>query len=438
MAATLVVWLLSALLLVGVLTQSWWEPRLAERGFPVRRWPWRWWLTGYPVTVLRVLTTWRRLAHLSGLAVSVRPERRLIGGDLVVEGRALRPRAPRLSWPVPTAHGFTLRLLLHPGQTPAKYFAAAQAMAHAWQVHHVRVTSPRRGVVVVHVTAIDPLTGDVPSSTPRTHLLCADVGRTEDGEPWLIDLRSVPHWLITGATQSGKSSLLAAVVLALSRQPVALVGIDCKGGMELGRFAGRLSALATDRAHAIALLGRAVDEIHARTRQCRRAGTRTVWDLPEDARPVPLVVLVDELAELYLHDGTRQDREDAEQCGTLLLRIAQLGAALGVHLILAGQRVGSDLGPRATALRAQLGGRVCHRAHDQASAEMTLGDIAPDAVVTAQTIGEHERGVAVTTTGADWVRARSRLITPADVDDISRTDPHPFSGLRVEKADVTA
>ncbi|WP_373310962.1 FtsK/SpoIIIE domain-containing protein [Streptomyces alanosinicus] len=356
--------------------------------------------------------------------MSTSPDRRVIGRDLVVQGQVLRPKPPGRSWPVPTKNGLKLRVLLHPGQTPAPYFAAAQAMEHAWHVHGVRVTSPRRGQVVIHVTALDPLTGEVPfARAPAPTLLSADVGRIEDGEPWLVDLRRVPHWLVTGATQSGKSSLLAALVLGLAPQPVGLVGIDCKGGMELGLFGGRLSALATDRTQAVGLLSGVVDEIQARMRVCREAGKRTIWDLPEHLRPVPLVVIVDELAELYLTDGSRESKDETEQCGTLLLRVAQLGAALGVHLVVAGQRVGSDIGPRVTTLRAQLGGRVAHRAHDAASAEMTLGDINPDAVITAQNITEDEQGVAVVAMGGRWMRARSRLVTTVDAASIARMDP---------------
>ena len=424
MPASLVVWILTALILVGVLTQKWWEPRLEARGVPVRRWPWRWWLAGYPATALRIVTTWRRLAYLNGLSVSMSPDRRVIGRDLVVQGQALKPKPPRLTWPMPTATGLTLRVLLHPGQTPAPFYAAAQAMEHTWRVHSVRVTSPHRGQVVIEVTARDPLAEDAPAVRASAHaLLAADVGVFEDGGPWLIDLRRTPHWLVTGATQSGKSSLLAALVLALAPQRVALVGIDCKGGMELGLFGGRLSALAVDRTQALGVLAGVVDEIQARTRWCRSWDKRSVWELPEEQQPIPLVVIIDELAELYLTDGSRESRDQAEQCGTLLLRIAQLGAALGVHLVIAGQRVGSDLGPRVTALRAQLGGRIAHRAHDAASAEMTLGDINPDAVITAQNITEDEQGVAVVAMGGRWMRARSRLVTTAAAVDIGRSDP---------------
>jgi S-DNA-T family DNA segregation ATPase FtsK/SpoIIIE len=83
-----------------------------------------------------------------------------------------------------------------------------------------------------------------------------------------------------------------------------------------------------------------------------------------------------------------------------------------MHLVVAGQRVGSDLGPGVTALRAQLGGRICHRVNDPGTAEMTLGDLNKDAVVVAQSITAEEQGVAVCT-GPDggWSRSRSHLTT---------------------------
>lgn len=178
--------------------------------------------------------------------------------------------------------------------------------------------------------------------------------------------------------------------------------------MELGLFAGRLSALATCRREAVAVLSALVVDMQDRMSACRSAGVRSIWELPETLRPVPVVVIVDEIAELYLSDGRRESRAEAEQCSTLLLRLAQLGAALGMHLVVAGQRVGSDLGPGVTALRAQLGGRICHRVNDPGTAEMTLGDLNKDAVTVAQAIAAEEPGVAVCT-GPDggWSRARS-------------------------------
>lgn len=373
---------------------------------------WHWYLIGYPVTLCRVLATWRKVAMLNDLAVSRRPPRGLLG-DLVVKGDPLRPIAPRISFPGATRMGLTLTVRLHAGQTPMTYMKAAEALVHAWRVHAVRVTSPERGLVLLTATATDPLQRPGLATAPA-ELLSALIGVMESGGAWVMNLRLVPHWLIAGATRSGKSTLLARLITQLATQPVALVGIDCKGGMELGLFRGRLSALATCRREAVAVLSALVVDMQERMSVCRSAGVRSMWELPDKLRPVPVVVLVDEIAELYLSDGTRESKAEAEQCSTLLLRIGQLGAALGLHLVVAGQRVGSDLGPGVTALRAQLGGRICHRVNDPGTAEMTLGDLNKDAVAVAQTITAEERGVAVCT-GPDggWSRARSHL-TPTE------------------------
>ncbi|WUH93724.1 FtsK/SpoIIIE domain-containing protein [Streptomyces sp. NBC_00433] len=396
-----------------------WLRRLDDSGL-------RWYVTGFPVMAFRMVFTWRSLCVESGLTVTKRSNRAVLGGAVVVAGRELRPGIPRLGVPQPTPLGLRVRIRMRPGQTPADFLAAAEAMAHAWHAFGVRVASPRRGWVVATVTAADPLlrAGGGLGGRPA-RLLSAVVGRTEEGGPWRIDFRAVPHWLVIGATRSGKSVLMAALVFGLAPQPVALVGIDCKGGMELSLFGPRLSALACTAKEAVALLGALVAEMEARMAVCQGGGARSVWELPEDVRPVPVVLLVDEIAELYLTDGSREGRQQAAECSMALLRLAQLGAALGVHLIVAGQRFGSELGQGVTALRAQLGGRICHRVNDPETALMVLGDLAPDAVAVAQSITETEQGVAVITDGGSWVRARSTY-TSADQ---SRQTAHTFAKI---------
>jgi len=388
---------------------------------------WHWYVVGYPVTAWRVLFTWRRVALLNDLSVSRLPARTLVG-HLIVKGDPVRPVAPRASFPRATRMGLSVTVRLHAGQTPMTYMKAAEALVHAWRVHAVRVTSPERGLVLLTAMASDPLQRPGLATAPP-ELLSALIGALESGGAWVMNLRLVPHWLITGATRSGKSTLLARLITQLATQPVALVGIDCKGGMELGLFARRLTALAACRREAVAILSALVVDMQDRMSACRAAGVRSIWELPDKVRPIPVVVIVDEIAELYLSDGTRESKAEAEQCSTLLLRLGQLGAALGLHLVVAGQRVGSDLGPGVTALRAQLGGRICHRVNDPGTAEMTLGDLNKDAVAVAQTITAEERGVAVCT-GPDggWSRARSHLTSAEEAVSTARK----YSGMTPE------
>src|SRR4029453_7712239 len=106
--------------------------------------------------------------------------------------------------------------------------------------------------------------------------------------------------------------------------------------------------------------------------------TSDIWGLPKNKRPVPIVVLVDEVAELFMVT-TKKDEERRDRMVMQLIRVAQLSRAVGIYLEICGQRFGSELGKGATMLRAQLTGRVAHRVNDKQTAEMGLGDISPEA-----------------------------------------------------------
>ncbi|WP_031067819.1 FtsK/SpoIIIE domain-containing protein, partial [Streptomyces sp. NRRL F-5527] len=146
--------------------------------------------------------------------------------------------------------------------------------------------------------------------------------------------------------------------------------------------------------------------------------------LPEKLRPVPLVVLVDEVAELFF---VTSKKEEAARDRTVmqLVRLGQMARAVGIYLEVCGQRFGSDLGRGATALRAQLTGRVVHRVNDKQTAEMGLGDIAPEAVVSATSIRVDRPGVAVAgDTSGGWSRIRTPETTPAQAAAVCREYAH--------------
>ncbi|WP_245984447.1 FtsK/SpoIIIE domain-containing protein [Streptomyces tateyamensis] len=392
--------------------------------------PHAWWaLAGFPVAVARVLWTWRRLAEVQNLSVAKRSQLAVVN-QVVVRGRALKLVKPKLSLPRWRLGGLEVVVRLHPGQVPEQYAAAAEAMVHAWRVFAVRAISEKRGFVVLRAQAWDPLAVPFVPQVRSAGRLSAVVGILETGVWWRVNLRETPHVLAVGATRSGKSTLIAALVAQLARQKVALVGIDLKGAMELGLFERRLTALASSRAEAGPLLDRLVEIMTGRMARCRAEGVRSVWELPRLLQPVPIVVFVDEVAELFLMASSAEKNEVA-QCSTALLRIGQLGAALGVHLVVAGQRFGSDLGPGATAIRSQLAGRIAFRVLDKGTAEMVLGDTAPDAVDAVQAISADMPGTALvsdTSTGG-FLRARTHVVTVEQARKVAEEYAHLAPGL---------
>ncbi|MER6511803.1 FtsK/SpoIIIE domain-containing protein [Nonomuraea sp. NPDC001636] len=381
-----------------------------------------WLCLGYPLKALHVYFTWGNVAHGCTLTRKRRRWRYTLDGLPVVghasislsQKRTIRrvdiDKPPRLGIIRPCRLGFRVNIKLMDGQTPDDYAARLTNLSHAWRVHSVRLISWKPGRVTLLATNGDPLAA---VSTPvlSEGLLRVRVGLLETGAPWVLDFRTVPHWLNTGATQSGKSTLLNALITGLSAQPVALVGFDLKGGVELTCYGQRLSAIATERAECLGLLDDLICLVKTRMALCRNNKARNVWKLPETLRPMPVVVLVDEVAELFLmaHKG---EKDEIASTATALLRLAQLGRAFGVYLFVCGQRVGSDLGPGVTALRSQLSGRVCHRVNDPETATMTLGDTDPAALNAARQIPANMPGTAIVV-GEDgrWYRARSVYVS---------------------------
>jgi S-DNA-T family DNA segregation ATPase FtsK/SpoIIIE len=136
-------------------------------------------------------------------------------------------------------------------------------------------------------------------------------------------------------------------------------------------------------------------------------GAADVWALPEKIRPVPVVLLVDEVAELFLVT-VKKDEERRDRMVMQMIRLGQMARAAGIYLEICGQRFGSDLGKGATTLRAQLTGRVVHRVNDKQTADMGLGDIAPDAVAAVTAIPPDRPGLAVAgDTSGGWSRIRT-------------------------------
>lgn len=153
------------------------------------------------------------------------------------------------------------------------------------------------------------------------------------GTPFLFDLAEAPHLFVAGATGSGKSVCVNAILLSLLRmqRPPELVMIDPKG-VDFADYEGlkalRGGRVITDMATAVDTLRAIVEEMDERQIELRTLGARNL----AEARGTNLnriVVVIDELADFMMA------RSGAEEP---LIRIAQKARAVGIHLLLATQR----------------------------------------------------------------------------------------------------
>ncbi|GAA2395827.1 FtsK/SpoIIIE domain-containing protein [Streptomyces coeruleofuscus] len=383
------------------------------------RWrrPARYWLTfGVVVATVRILV--RYASGMDACGLTVPPSRWRLALARVANRPVPDSRVPRILRLRPTRTGLVLRLKLRPGQDAFDVSAATDRLRHSFGMYGVTSREVRSGVVEVRMTGYDVLKQvQMPAKTEERPMR-VPVALREDGSVHYRDYRAVPHGLTLGATESGKSVYQRNLVAGLAPMDVALVGIDCKQGVELFPLARRFSALADNPDTALELLEALVEhmgEVYQLIRAEQRISVAVpdaeiaadIWDLPDDIRPVPVVVLVDEVAELALF-ASREEEKRRDRIITALVRLAQLGRAAGIYLEICGQRFGSELGKGITMLRAQLTGRTAHRVNDETSANMAFGDISPDAVLAAIQIPAETRGIAIAgdSTGG-WHRIRA-------------------------------
>ncbi|MFD7761715.1 FtsK/SpoIIIE domain-containing protein [Streptomyces microflavus] len=386
-----------------------------------------WSLVGAPVARVRFTLTYRATMDVCGLTVQPSRLRAFMVRNLA-RRQDVQPVPPQVRRVRYSTTGMRAILRLPAGLEPADVAAASERLRHAWGVHSVHVVEVKPGFVELRMTGYDVLRRvKMPRRLPRKLLagpLVVPVALREDGTAFVRDYQKIPHSLTLGANQSGKSMYQRNLVSGLAKLPVGLVGIDCKRGVEQRGYAPRLSALAITPDEASGLLEALVGEMEERFDLLSGHGVSDLWGLPVSVRPVPLVVLVDEVAELFLVSA-KKDEDRRDRMVMHMIRLAQMARAVGIYLEVCGQRFGSDLGKGATMLRAQLTGRVVHRVNDKQTADMGLGDIAPDAVFAVTTIAPDRPGVAVAgDSSGGWSRIRTPAMTPAEAVAVCREYAH--------------
>ncbi len=291
--------------------------------------------------------------------------------DFGIEGRVVQV----LPGPVITLYEYEPA----PGIKVSRIVSLTDDLALAMRAPSVRILAPVPGKPVVGIEIPNPsreivyfkeiISSDVFTTSPSK--LTMALGKDNVGNPVAVDLAQVPHLLIAGATGSGKSvginALVCSILLNASPEEVQMIMIDPKM-LEFSMYDGiphLIAPVVTNPKKATAALQWAVTEMERRYKLMSEKGVRNITgyndlverenaelqkkkdskkknkneDEEDEVQPQQkfsyVVIVIDELADLMM--VASKGVEEA------LMRLAQMARAAGIHLIIATQRPSVDV-----------------------------------------------------------------------------------------------
>lgn len=197
--------------------------------------------------------------------------------------------------------------------------------------------------------------------------------------PWgtaQIDLSTIPHWLVAGATGMGKSVLLRLIVRQCLAKGAAVTIADWKGGLDYPLDLRESCRFVTDEDALLQCLAELVEELEARKKTLTYAGAAnlTAYNRQTSSHPMQRRLLVlDETSMILDTTGrTKADKDKIAQILNGLLTLGRLGRAFGLHLLCATQR--PDVSSVPGSLKAHLDGRLCGHTADAQSSIVIMDD----------------------------------------------------------------
>lgn len=234
----------------------------------------------------------------------------------------------------------------------------------------VGIEIPNENVATIYLR--DILESDLfnKASSPLTIALGKDIV----GNPFITDLKKLPHLLIAGTTGSGKSVGINAMILSLlyrnSPDELKLLMVDPKM-LEFSIYNDiphLLTPVITKPKQAIAALANMVREMERRYYLMSQTRTKNIENYNTKAKhdgfdPFPyIVVVIDELADLMMTGG--------KEVEVSIARLAQMARASGIHLIIATQRPSVDV--ITGLIKANLPSRISYRVGQKVDSKVIL------------------------------------------------------------------
>lgn len=370
----------------------------------------------------------------------------MVAAGLTVKNRKREELAPRLARIKQGRFADVLRVKLPDGITTAMFAEKLTEITEAMRARECRLMAPPRkrlprwvrdrlspefiyadrkpGTVYLRLAYGDPLvqvvTAAATSPADEIDLSAVRIGRRDDGKDWVVSLLGT-HILLAGATGSGKGSvlwsLISAIGPAIRAGMVQVVGLDPKGGMELGfgrELFRKLVTMTGERAEeeAVTFLEDLAAEADRRAHML--AGRHRLLQ-PSTELPFLLVVL-DELASVsaFISDSRLQKRADAA-----LGRLLTKGRAPGMCV------VGALQDPRKEVVRWRdlFPTRIALRLVEDGQVDLVLGPGARKRGARCDEISEASPGVGfVVEDGSKAVtRVRAAYLTDDDIRRVAQT-----------------
>ena len=229
----------------------------------------------------------------------------------------------------------------------SKVTTLSNDLALALAAHPIRIEAPIPGKSLVGIEVPNKTKAmvslkEILSSKPykeRKHNMMVALGKDVAGQNWLDDVTKMPHLLVAGATNSGKSVCLNTIIVSLLYQNTSddlrFIMVDPKR-VELPGYNGLphlLCPVITDVKKTVSALNWCLREMESRFIFLSREGYRNIQSYNEnnqDVRMPYIVFIIDELADLMV--------TASKEIETAVIRLAQMSRAVGIHLILATQR----------------------------------------------------------------------------------------------------
>ncbi|MBI5644439.1 MAG: DNA translocase FtsK 4TM domain-containing protein [Deltaproteobacteria bacterium] len=270
--------------------------------------------------------------------------------DFGVEGRVLEVRPG----PVVTMYEFEPA----PGIKVGRITNLADDLALAMKAMSIRIIAPIPGKSVVGIEVPNQSKEMIrlremlegPGFSKSRSRLSLALGKDISGNPYIADLAKMPHLLVAGATGTGKSVSVNAMILSIlfkaTPEDVRFLMVDPKM-LELSAYEGiphLMAPVITDPKRAAGALRSIVSEMGRRYKLMAEKGSKNIEKYNQqlddnndiESKRLPyIVVIIDELADLMMTAG-----KDVEEC---LVRLSQMARAAGIHLMVATQRPSVDV-----------------------------------------------------------------------------------------------